>query len=168
MSGFPTRPTRATFGPPLENRRPVRNPRRELDASLASLAFWQVAGLGVVAPIAWVLCAKSGDLGDEVTVVSHAEAWNPDGALPGPEVERTAGGIYLVEYAASYPDADGADTLLELLFGAAAPQPTGEIGAAAESLVGVVTRGSGSIFQVDIIRISAYGHRDAGFAAFFW
>lgn len=164
MSGFPTRPSRATFGPRLENRRPVRDPRREFDASFANLALWQVAGLGTAGPIAWVLCAVA----DDVSVVAHAEAWNPDGALAGPEVTRTAGGIYLVEYAANYPDDDGVDTPLALLFGAALPQASGEIGTAAEPLVGVVTKASGSSFQVDIIRISAFGHRDADFAALFW
>jgi hypothetical protein len=119
---FPIRPSRSAFGPKPKNRRPVRDPSKDLDANIADLAFWQLAGLGVVGPVAWALCTVTGTA---IALTSHAEAWNPDATLAGPTPVRVSAGVYTVTYATQYPDKDGTLQTLNINAGIAAPQGLG-------------------------------------------
>lgn len=109
MGGFPARPDRDSFGPTVENTSPVRDARKQWDASIANLIMHQTAGLGLVCPrTALVFTAQVGPV-----VVGRVEAWNPKrlstGAYADPGITRTAQGNYLVTYATPVPDETGAD-----------------------------------------------------------
>lgn len=109
MSGFPTRPDRDSFGPTVVNRAPVRDSRREWDASIANLIMHQCAGMGLVTPrTALVFLAQVGPV-----VQGRVESWNPNrenGApYTDPTIDRTAAGNYLVTYPTPIPDEQGTD-----------------------------------------------------------
>lgn len=115
--GWPTRISRSALGPrPLKNRYPVRDHERELGAELVGLAWWQLAGLNVVGERAWALVR-----GADGQLLDSGEVWDPD-ALVVPTTSRTSTGIYVVEYAATYPDDQGNAITLDLRAAEAAPQ----------------------------------------------
>lgn len=111
MPGFPNRPVRAEFGPDPVNRRPVRDPEQELDASVGRLIMWQLSGLGLTAPRAWV---DINCLDPTPAVLDWAAAWDPRRELDAPVVARTGAGVYTVAFEADYPDESGAATAFEL------------------------------------------------------
>jgi hypothetical protein len=125
MSGFPIRPSRTAFGPEPKNRRPIVDPARTLDASVASLERWQVAGLGATSPLAFALCTVTGTA---IALTTHGEAWNPNLALDGPTPVRVSAGVYTLTYAAQYPDKDGTLQTINIIAGVAAPQGLGGSG----------------------------------------
>lgn len=49
-TGWPLRTVRADFGPKMKDERPLVDPNQELNAEQVNLAWWQLAGLGVVSP----------------------------------------------------------------------------------------------------------------------
>lgn len=106
--GFPTRPSRASFGPaqyqnkggPVKGR--VRNPQEEIDAPIVNLFAWQLAGAGLMVPLAW--CVVDGVTGD---MLGGHEAWDPYGSFV-PEVGRDSDGAYTVEYPVSVANESGA------------------------------------------------------------
>jgi hypothetical protein len=51
-TGFPSRTGRSDFGPTMKNDRPIVRPDQEINASQVELLWWQLAGLGMVAPLA--------------------------------------------------------------------------------------------------------------------
>jgi len=104
MAGFPTRPSRRSFGPlTLQDRTPVRQADQEVGAQAMSLTWWQLAGLGLVTYTAWVLFHWDGA---NVQIDASGEAWDPESQFV-PSVQRTSAGIYVVTYAATYPDENG-------------------------------------------------------------
>lgn len=112
MSGLPSRPGRDDFGPDVENSAPVRDPRKQIDASIFNLLMWQVSGMGIVAPrTALVFVAQPSP-----TIVSRLEAWNPrqltTGAYADPSLTRNATGDYTVEYPTPVPDEIGEDVAI--------------------------------------------------------
>jgi hypothetical protein len=117
MSGFPNRPDLATFGPDAVNTRAVRNPSRELDAAKYNLLKFQVAGLGVLTPRAYLefLCTAA------VTISARAEVWNPRGLTSAPftppVITRVGTGNYSVVYASPVTDDLGASVALSFASG---------------------------------------------------
>lgn len=115
-SGFPTRPPRSSFGPDPVNTKPVRDRARELDADIGKLVFHQVAGSGLVGPVAILRF-----LADTArTIHQRQEAWNPSqestGAYADPTITRISTGIYTVEYPTPIPDQNGVDVATDLRF----------------------------------------------------
>jgi hypothetical protein len=101
MPGFPARPTRTGFGPKPTNRKTVNNPLKEGGADLFDLVFWQLAGAGLMVPLAWVLV--DGATGG---IILSDESWDAERAAV-PTVTHPVAGTYAVEYASSYLDKDG-------------------------------------------------------------
>jgi len=120
---FPIRPSRSSFGPDPVNTRPVRDPSRELDGEkVGRLMFHQLAGLGVVSPLAWLL---SDGATTTPALLAHAEAWNPNGLLTTPYdppvITYDGTGLFTIDFNAQYPDHTGALQTLALSFGAGHP-----------------------------------------------
>lgn len=122
--GFPIRPTRSSFGPTPVDRYPVRDPARELAADVGDLMMWQIAGLGVVAPVAWALVELA--IGPTVSLIASAEAWDSAGASL-PTVSRSGVGAYQVSYAATVTDKDGDSQTTNLLAATVAAQTLADI-----------------------------------------
>lgn len=117
MAGFPTRISRSAFGKRRRNRFAIMNPDECVTAETFNLLLWQLAGMNATAPIAWVLVGADG------TRFASAEAWNPDGDdTLRPTTSRSSAGVYLVIYAATYPDMDDVARPLVLIAGKASPQ----------------------------------------------
>lgn len=120
MSGFPSRMGRLALGPlELRARRPTISPDQELSPEVAKLLFWQVSGVGLVAPLAG--CLVNGATG---AVVSAWSAWRPDAqaAFAAPTPARTGPGVYSFAYAASYLDQDGTEVATALRAARVTPQ----------------------------------------------
>lgn len=104
--GFPVRPNRSSFGPKPENRFPVRDPKKEFDGpTLGDLLLWTVSGSAVAVARAWAIVRIA--TGPNVALVAAGEAWDPDGAS-APTPAYSSAGTYTLQYAATYPDKDGA------------------------------------------------------------
>lgn len=106
MSGFPNRPSRTAFGPEKRNERRVQNPETELDSAEMNLDFWQVAGMGLVAPRVVIIALASG--GSLPTPYSYQGiAWDPKGLLGAIPSVYNGVGDYEFNFAATYPDQRG-------------------------------------------------------------
>jgi hypothetical protein len=116
MAGFPTRPKRATFGPTYKDVAKVVNPETEVGASVYNLAFWQLAGISIVSPLALLFVDASGT---GATTTDQRIAWDPDAALALIAWTRNATGVYTATFAANYNDADGNAVPTALKAGAA-------------------------------------------------
>ena len=128
MAGFPTRPSRAAFGPKWQNRGPVRRPEQDVGAAAMNLLCWQAAGAGVAGALAWALLRWDGAT---LSLAASGEAWDSDG-LVVPAVVRASAGVYVVTYAATYPDADAVAVATSLRGGHATAQATAPIVGAVE------------------------------------
>ncbi len=118
MSGFPTRPSLLTFGKEkLKNHGASLNPEKEVSAEQVNLLKWQVAGLGIVSPLANALVLDTGALS------SAGAVWNPKG-LPGlhPTVQKTGTGVYVVTWAAEYEDETDTMRTVSIAWARAFPQ----------------------------------------------
>jgi len=103
MAAFPTRITRASLGPKLEDAAPIRNPKQQVGKVTLNALFWAASGMSLVVPRATVIA--SWNTGGAVFDVSiQAEAWNPDGTQARPVLARTAAGSYTYTFASSYVD----------------------------------------------------------------
>lgn len=111
MTGWPNRPSRTGFGPTLVNPKPLTNPKTQADADAFNLAFWQLAGMGLVMPKAWAYCS-----GANGSVLQHAEVWNPNRDQPVPVGARSATGQYTLTYLGTYPDEKGNPCAPGLIF----------------------------------------------------
>lgn len=109
MSGFPIRSSRSDFGPKPVNTRPVRDPERDLDASIGHLLFHQVAGASAAGCRAWL--ATQIVAGPDVAIAARGESWNPNDIQTSPYtppvVTRSSLGVYTVDYLTEYPDENG-------------------------------------------------------------
>jgi hypothetical protein len=113
MPGYPTIPTRDAFGPTrIDDGIPPDDPRY-VDASTFNLAFWQLAGLGVCSPRAYVRLSFASGV---ATLEEHGEAWAPNGDGVAPTLTKTGTGAWTVEYAASYTDEQGTSAALAFRF----------------------------------------------------
>ncbi len=119
MSGFPRRTQRQDFGPEPVNRYPVRNPERELDGeTIGRLMFHQLAGCGLVVPLARLIVVSSSG-----TLLERHESWNPryetTGLFAPPTVTPVSAGVFDIEYAANLPDNTGVTQPVEFTGGVA-------------------------------------------------
>ena len=116
MSGFPNRPKRTDLGPTYENERPVTNPKREIGFNIFNLDFWQLSGLGRVAPLA-VLIA---DVSEPSPVITYQGlAFDPNNALGSISISYGQS-FYDIQFAAEYPDENGELVTLDIKGGIAA------------------------------------------------
>ena len=109
--GFPTRPTRSSFGPDPVNTRPVRDRERELDGEdIGRLMFHQLAGVGLMVPLVRLRMVAD----NPPVLTERFEAWNPKllntGSFADPTLTREALGIYSIDYPSPIPDHAGTDT----------------------------------------------------------
>jgi hypothetical protein len=116
MSGFPNRPTRASFGPRPVNRRVVRSAQHELGDKIGDLMLYTLGAAGVCLDIAWASWKKSeqpGGVWANGPVVLHGagETWDPDGTF-APLVERTGAGLFTITYPETVLDKDGQSVAL--------------------------------------------------------
>jgi hypothetical protein len=118
VSGFPLRPDRDSFGPEVVNTAPVRDSRRQWDASIGNLIAHQCAGLGLVSPRSAL--AFVADVGP--TILGRVEAWNPKRLtappFADPGVVRQATGDYLITYSTPVPDEQGVDAAISFQWAA--------------------------------------------------
>jgi hypothetical protein len=106
MSSFPSRVTRAEYGPDFEDTRPVEHPETEFGAEKMNLLLWQSTGMNMTAArlslvASWVSSAFQ--------IAHQGEAWNPKNEQDHPVLARTGTGVYTYTLAATYPDIDGND-----------------------------------------------------------
>lgn len=117
MPGWPIRCTRNALGVAKENRGAIVNPKHCIPADEYMLLAWQAIGAAGAGPVAWVLVSSAG------ARLASFEAWNPNGDNTlRPTCSRTSTGLFVVTYAASYPDETGTSTPLVLLAGDPAVQ----------------------------------------------
>ena len=158
MSGFPTRPNRAAFGPTYEEERPVQDAKREIGADIFNLSFWQLSGLGRVAPKAVLVCSVSGSA---VTTEEQMLAFDPDDQLS--KLTWSYGGVgdYSVAFQQQYPDEQGNDVNLALIGGVA-------VAMGATPRLGSVDLTSA--YEADVYFATDAGAAvdPAGFVVFFW
>lgn len=106
MAGFPTRLVRSDLGPEYQNTMPVRDPSRQIGATITNLSFRQLTGVNMTADLAWLII----DI-DALNVTSHAECWNIEGATSGeyapPVISDEGGGVYHITYNPEYQDETG-------------------------------------------------------------
>mgnify|MGYP000882923434 CR=1 FL=1 len=123
MSGFPTRLTRAAFGPTKRNLSAgLISPEYYQGANEVELSHWQVSGMSLAIHRAWALVTWDGaDGATSVSLTASGEAWDPR-AQYVPTVARTSAGVYTVTYAASYPDETATEVSTALLAASATPQ----------------------------------------------
>ncbi len=101
--GWPTRISRSALGPQFQERTKVSDPSKEVGQAFFNLSCWQLAGAGLMVPKAWALFHWTGAA---IVLDASAEAWDPESGVV-PTVTRTSAGIYVVTYAATYPDENG-------------------------------------------------------------
>lgn len=158
--GFPLLPSRDTFGPELENWGEVTNPKREIGHQTFGLAWWQLAAVSQLVPIARVTVSAAG------ARVSSREGWNPNGkdALR-PTCSRSAQGVYVVTYQGSYPDETNVAQSLLLADGKVSVQ--GDSGGVDKNIVGVATF-AGNVVTVKITVANTNALTDARFVLEVW
>jgi hypothetical protein len=117
VAGWPNLISRLALGPALENVKPVKNNKRQLGAEVFKLAWWQLAGCGIMVPRCWA-ALRGSDAGafSAASLLGSGEAWDPD-SLYLPTIARVSAGVYTLEYGSTYPDADGVAAATNLSFG---------------------------------------------------
>jgi hypothetical protein len=130
MSGFPTVPSRASFGPTPVDVAPVRDPDRYLAADLGDLMMWQISGSGVAVSKAWALLDFTGP--STLTFSAGHECWDPDDDQADPTPTRNGTGDYELAYSATYPDKDGTAITTSLIAAKPYPQTTSDYRATAK------------------------------------
>jgi hypothetical protein len=117
MPGFPNRPALTTFGPDAVDTRAIRDPSRELGAATFNLMKFQLAGMGVLSPRAFLQFLADTDR----TISARAEAWNPRGLtsspFAAPTITRIDVGEYDVVYDSPVVDERGEDVALSFRWG---------------------------------------------------
>jgi hypothetical protein len=103
MAGFPSRITRALFGPTREDLIPARDHVHFVASRFFNLLFWQVPGINV-------MVSRAGGLIVADALSQHEEAWHPNGGA-APTFSHPATGNYRLVYAATYKDADDNDVV---------------------------------------------------------
>ena len=106
--GFPTRAAIDDFGPEIAgNTRAVRDPTKELDFRSWNLMRHQVAGLGLVAPLALLQFTSA----NPPVIQARAEAWNPKrlstGLFADPTPTRNGAGDYTWAWTSPTVDEQG-------------------------------------------------------------
>lgn len=118
--GFPNRISRAALGPALEDTWTVTNPKRAIPAASFNLAWWQLAGAGLVVPKAVIGVTITGTT---PATTYQALAFDPDGGLPLIVWTRGSAGVYSYSFPSSqYPDENGNLVTLSFEGGSISPQ----------------------------------------------
>lgn len=113
--------TRKSLGDKLRDRRRVANPEFDIPAKSFNRAFSVIAGVSQAGAQAWALFNWVPNESNRLTVLSHAELWNPNGG-PAPIGNRTAAGNYTIVYPATYSTPEGGTGSLALYGAIAVPQ----------------------------------------------
>lgn len=150
MAGFPTRPSLTSFGPVRRDRSPVRSPVLDVGMAFFNLVRWNLAGLGMSAPRAWLQATYASSA---ITVTAQGNAWG--GAAPTPL--RTGAGVYTFTYPETVADADGQAVTPNLLAAMVSPK------AGANPLVSDWSIASGRIVTVRLFRASTEAATDGSF-----
>jgi len=159
MSGFPNRPSRANFGPTFQDERPVTNPEKEVSAGQVNLLFWQVAGMGLVAPKAVITCTVSGGV---VTNVTQALAFDPKGEVSKISFAYAEAGRYTFAFSQQYADQLEVDRDLALVGGIVMPMNQSAAG------VGVVQLDNGYSGTVRLFNMSGTLTDPSAFVLVLW
>ena len=119
MGGFPTRASRAAYGPTFQNRFAVRDPAHEPGADMVNLLAWQAGGLAQVTPKIVLTCSVA------AAAVSAPEfyglTFDSTGALVPISFTYEAAGRYSFAFDETYDDEKGVAQNLALIGGAAIP-----------------------------------------------
>lgn len=107
MAGFPTRISRALFGPKRQDLYKAKDEKNFISAWFFELLFWQVSGLNQSAPLASGLIDNGGAL------LAHEESWAPDGGT-APGIAHPATGHFQLTYAGTYTDEEDQDVPVAL------------------------------------------------------
>jgi hypothetical protein len=94
----------------------VKNPERQLGAEVGQLMFWQLAGIGIVAPRAMAVLDTAAD------VTAHGASWDPDRELVAPTTVKNGTGDYTITWPATAPDENGTAVAIVLVAADASPQ----------------------------------------------
>jgi len=159
---FPIRPTRDSLGPTLENKRPVTNPKKEIPDTTFNAAFWTLTGGAQVMPLATVQCTVAASV---LSMVGHAEAWNPNAVIAGPTPVRVSPGIYTFTYAAQYADELGVQR--SVAFGWGGVDMHG-VGASGVALLAYASKDAPNVMRVVLLRRDTGAPDDGPFAARFY
>lgn len=118
MAGFPVVPSLLALGPRTFKDEGVSlNSDYEISAVQLNLWKWQLAGIGIVSPKAWVKVNNDG------TLAGAGAVWNPEGDVSlHPVTARPSTGVYTVTWAAQYQDELGTLRDVTLIGGMAYPQ----------------------------------------------
>lgn len=152
MSGFPARPGRTAFGPTFEDAEPVRNPKRNVGATLVNLMAWQLAGAGLVVPRAVVACRVNGSA---IAVTEQLLAWDPKRELADVTTNYLGVGDFRLDFASTYDDESGTATPFDILRCLAFPDTDSNVIAVAKRLnatqlrVRTFTSNTGAAVDVD-------------------
>ena len=114
MGGFPNRPDRTDYGPEYADERPVTDASREIAASIFNMDFWQLAGLGKIAPKAVLMCSVAGGV---VTTDEQMLAFDPNAALSTLTWTYVGVGDFDLDFSSQYPDELGNNVNLSLVGG---------------------------------------------------
>jgi hypothetical protein len=141
MGGFPTRPNRVAYGPDYEDERAVQDAKREIGAGIFNLGFWQLAGLGRVAPKAIMFCDVAGST---CVTAQQLLAFDPNGLLSNMIWTYDGVGRYSVAFLNQYPDELGNSVNLALIGGIA-------LSTASDPLVGSVVLTNDHVASVHFV-----------------
>jgi len=165
MSGFPNRIARSSFGPTLEDKWPVVNPKHDIGASSFNLLFHQVGGMNAVTARGLLFVDVDSGTGS-ITTMFQGIAWDPDGTLPKIVWDRSAAGIYSWSLPqSSYADESGNMISIEILGGTPLPQELvgGNVVVGQHVKTGVR---SGTVHL--IVPSLSHAHYDSDFIFLFW
>lgn len=102
MSGFPNLPSRASFGPNMQNVRPVRVPETDLSADQVNLTFWQAQGASRTVPSAVIIVD-----GATPVVTYQGLTFDPELKLDFITLVKNATGSYTLTFDSTYVDQKG-------------------------------------------------------------
>lgn len=163
MSGFPTRVSRSSFGPTLEDKWPVVNPKTDIGADSFNLLFHQTAGMNAVTSRGLLYVSVEGTT---VTTVFQGVAWDPNSEMAKITWTRSEAGIYTWSLPqASYEDEEGNAITVSILGGMVLPQELygGNV------LVGQNVKTGARSGQVHITAPGLNSaHQDSDFLFIFW
>lgn len=122
MAGFPSRISRSSFGPTLEDQWPIVNPKHDVGEAALNLAFWQTAGMNLTAFRGLIYVVVDEDA-ETATTSYQGFAWDPNKTMANLVWTRSAAGVYTFNLPESqYEDERGNLITVTLVGGAVFPQ----------------------------------------------
>ena len=107
MPSFPTRITRDAFGPDRINKGGLAgDPHYSVNAGDYNTLFWQTSGLGLVGALCRLTFLTATTTGG-MSLIDHAEAWDPKRIQAAPTLARTGTGIFTFTFPTQVTDVDG-------------------------------------------------------------